>query len=123
MSTFPVVVKVDNFGGQLMSGMYVTYSFVASQSENCLMIPIQCVRYITDEAGNPATVVFVQAAQKPDNAVTLSAEAQVDLPEGYYAVPVVTGLSDTYSIEITEGLQEGDTVFTNYETQQSNSWG
>ncbi len=123
MSTFPVIVKVDNFSGQLMSGMYVTYSFVASQSDDCLMIPIQCVRYINDENGNPVTVVFLQAQEKPENAVTLGPEAQADLPEGYYAVPVTTGLSDTYNIEITEGLNEGDVVFTNYETEQGDSWG
>lgn len=122
MSTFPAVVKVDNAGGQLMSGMYVTYSFVASQSDDCLMIPIQCVRYVNDEEGNPMTVVFLQADQKPDNAVTLSSEAQADLPEGYYAVPVTTGLSDTYNIEITSGLQEGNMVFTNYETEQGDSF-
>ena len=122
MSTFPVIVKVDNPSGQLMSGMYVTYSFVASQSDNCLMIPIQCVRYINDEAGSPVTVVFLQAAQKPENAVTLGPEAQTDLPDGYCAVPVTTGLSDTYNIEIVEGLNEGDVVFTNYETNQGDSW-
>lgn len=122
MSTFPAIVKVDNSGGQLMSGMYVTYSFVASESDDCLMIPIQCVRYINDEDGNPATVVFLQADQKPENTVTLSSEAQTDLPDGYYAVPVTTGLSDTYNIEITSGLQEGDMVFTNYETQQGDSF-
>jgi len=123
MASFPAIVKVDNAGGQLMSGMYVTYSFVASQSDNCLVIPIQCVRYISDENGEPATVVFLQAEQKPDNAVTLGAEAQADLPDGYYAVPVSTGLSDTYNIEITEGLNDDDVVFTNYETEQSNSFG
>lgn len=123
MATFPAIVKVDNMGGQLMSGMYVTYSFVASQSDNCLLVPIQCVRYINDENGTPVTVVFLQAGQKPDNAVTLGAEAQTDLPEGYYAVPVTTGLSDTYNIEITEGLQEGDMVFTNYVTDQGDSFG
>lgn len=122
MSTFPVIVKVDNFSGQLMSGMYVTYSFVASQSDNCLMIPIQCVRYINDEDGTPMTVVFLQAEQKPENAVTLTPEAEADLPEGYYAVPVTTGLSDTYNIEIVGGLNEGDMVFTNYETNQGDSY-
>jgi hypothetical protein len=105
-----------------MSGMYVTYSFVASQSDNCLMIPIQCVRYVNDENGDPMTVVFLQADQQPGNAITLSSEAQADLPDGYFAVPVTTGLSDTYNIEIISGLQEGDMVFTNYETEQGDSY-
>lgn len=122
MSTFPAIVKVDNAGGQLMTGMYVTYSFVASQSDNCLIVPIQCVRYINDESGTPVTVVFLKADKKPDNAITLGEEAKADLPEGFYAVPVKTGLSDVYNIEIIEGLKDGDVVFTNYETNQSDSF-
>jgi multidrug efflux pump subunit AcrA (membrane-fusion protein) len=122
MATFPATVKVDNASGQLMSGMYVAYSFVASQSDNCLVIPIQCVRYINDESGSPVTVVCLQADQQPENTVTLGEEAAADLPEGFYAVPVTTGLSDTYNIEITGGLNEGDMVFTNYETNQGDSF-
>jgi HlyD family secretion protein len=122
MSTFPAIVKVDNTNGQLMSGMYVTYSFVASQSDNCLTIPIQCVRYVNDEKGLPATVVFLKADKRPDNAITLGADVQADIPEGFYAVPVTIGLSDIYNVEIIEGLTDGDVVFTNYETNQSDSF-
>ena len=37
----------------------------------------------------------------------------LNIPEGYYPVPVVTGIADKYNIEIKEGLVEGDTVFQN----------
>lgn len=47
VATFPAVVKVDNPDGLLMSNMYVSYSFVASQSDNCLTVPIQAVKYVT----------------------------------------------------------------------------
>jgi len=119
ISTFPAIVKVENSSGQLMSGMYVTYSFVASQSDNCLVIPIQCVRYVNDENGEPATVVFLQRDSAPENAVTL--DSSVEIPDGFYAVPVKTGLSDTYNVEITEGLTDGDVVFTNYNKDQADS--
>jgi HlyD family secretion protein len=122
MATFPAVVKVDNSGGGLMTGMYVTYSFVASQSDNCLVVPIQCVRYVNDETGTPVTVVFLKADRKPDDAINLGEEAKADIPEGFYAVPVKTGLSDIYNIEIIEGLNDGDVVFTNYETDQGDSF-
>ncbi|MPM03278.1 hypothetical protein SDC9_49543 [bioreactor metagenome] len=121
ISTFPAVVKVENSSGQLMSGMYVTYSFVASQSDDCLVIPIQCVRYVNDENGEPATVVFLQRDSAPENAVTL--DSSVEIPDGFYAVPVKTGLSDTYNVEITEGLTDGDVVFTNYNKDQADSMG
>ena len=47
VATFPAIVKVDNPDGLLMSNMYVNYSFVASQSDNCLNVPIQAVKYVT----------------------------------------------------------------------------
>lgn len=47
VATFPAVVKVDNPDGSLMSGMYVSYSFVASQSDNCLTVPVQAVKYVS----------------------------------------------------------------------------
>ena len=47
VATFPAVVKVDNPDGSLMSGMYVNYSFVASQSDNCLTVPVQAVKYVS----------------------------------------------------------------------------
>lgn len=47
VATFPAVVKVDNPDGSLLSGMYVSYSFVASQSDNCLTVPVQAVKYVS----------------------------------------------------------------------------
>lgn len=47
MAVFPAVVKVDNPEGLLMSNMYVSYSFVASESSDCLVVPIQAVKYVT----------------------------------------------------------------------------
>ena len=47
VATFPAVVKVENPDGSLMSGMYVNYSFVASQSDNCLTVPVQAVKYVS----------------------------------------------------------------------------
>ena len=34
--------------------------------------------------------------------------------DGYWPVPVVTGLDDSYNVEIKEGLEEGQVVFVNY---------
>lgn len=111
-STFPVVITVDNYDGMLMSGSYVDYSFAASQSDNCLLIPIQCVRYIDTGEGVSSSVVFVRADEQPENAIDLGDSFGEEIPEGFWAVPVETGLSDTYHVEITSGLEEGAEVFT-----------
>lgn len=122
MTNYPVTLTVDNYDGTLLQGMWLDYSFVTSQSDNCIVIPIQCVKSITDAEGNAIQVVFLQADSKPENAV------DVELPEpapgetrqypteaeGYYPVPVETGLNDQYNVEITSGLNEGDVVFNSY---------
>ena len=122
MTNYPVTLTVDNYGGSLISGMWLDYSFVASQSDDCMMVPMQSVKYVSDANGDTYSVVFIQADSKPDNTVEL------DIPEtqpgempsypteadGFYSVPVETGLSDTYNIEITSGLNGDETVFVQY---------
>lgn len=129
MTNYPVTLEVDNYDGSLLEGMWLSYSFVTSQSDNCIVVPMQSVKYVSLDDGETASVVFIQADSKPDNAVEL------DIPEpmpgetpsypseadGYYAVPVTTGLSDNYNVEIKEGLAGGETIFVNYYVQQA--WG
>jgi len=114
-SYFPAVVRVDNPNGDLMSGMFVDYSLVASQSDDTLLVPVQSVQY-TDIG----TLLFVKSETRPENAVdpeTLS----IEVPEGFYAVPVKVGLSDNASAEILEGVAEGTEVFTQYMTDSGSS--
>ncbi len=129
MTNYPVTLTVDNYGGSLISGMWLDYSFVASQSDDCMMVPMQSVKYVSDANGDTYSVVFIQADSKPDNTVEL------DIPEpqpgempsypteadGFYPVKVETGLSDTYNIEITSGLNGDETVFVQfYNNNQTN---
>ena len=122
MTSYPVTLEVDNSAGTLLAGMWLDYSFVASQSDNCIVVPMQSVKYISLEDGSTASVVFVQADERPENALDIEIppveEGQTPTyptPEdGYYPVPVVTGLDDSYNVEIKEGLEEGQVVFVNY---------
>lgn len=122
MTNYPVTLEVDNFDGTLLEGMWLSYSFVTSQSDNCIVVPMQSVKYVSLEDGETASVVFIEAESKPENAV------DIDIPEvapgetptyptqaeGFYPVPVETGLSDNYNVEITSGLEGGENVFVNY---------
>ena len=122
MTTYPVTLTVDNYTGSLISGMWLDYSFVASQSDDCIMVPMQSVKYVSDANGDTYSVVFIQADSKPDNAVDL------DIPEtrpgemptyptaadGYYPVKVETGLNDAYNVEIKSGLNGDETVFVQF---------
>lgn len=122
MTSYPVTLTVDNYTGSLISGMWLDYSFVASQSDDCIMVPMQSVKYVSDANGDTYSVVFIQADSKPDNAVDL------DIPEtrpgemptyptaadGYYPVKVETGLNDAYNVEIKSGLNGDETVFVQF---------
>ena len=129
MTGFPVTLTVDNYDGSLLEGVWLDYSFVASQSDDCIVVPMQSVKYVSDENGETASVVFIKADSKPENTVA------IDIPptepgatplypsesEGFYPVPVTTGLSDNYNVEIKEGLTGDEEVFVNYYVEQA--WG
>jgi hypothetical protein len=121
VASYPMTISVDNAAGTVVNGSNVNYSLVASQNDNCLILPIQCVKYVQMEDGSTNTVVFVQADSKPDAAIDLPTWPD-DVPsDGFYAVPVETGISDDNNIEIKSGADEGTTVFT--AKQVTNSWG
>lgn len=224
VAAFPAVVLVDNPDGMLMTNSYVDYTFVASQSDNCLIVPIQAVMNVTlagedgmmgggddfmfddggfmfdggdmvfpeggddfdipegeddilpegdtlpeggdmesaepvegeldpsvggviidDNAVPQAMVVSVSsgmmsssrgpsAFQRPGSVTVCFVKGEPDeraieadegwnMPEGFFAVIVETGLSDSYNVEIKSGLYEGEEVFTGYITDSAYSYG
>ncbi len=172
VATFPATVTVENPEGLLMSGSYMDYTFIASQSDDCLIVPIQAVKNVSlahlqaqdgmaggemvpgeDGAlsegaeaspmsfaaavpdigfgtgsamgpgafggnGSTGTVCFVRG-EGDDRAI--EADPAWEMPEGFFAVIVETGLSDETNVEIKSGLNEGDEVFIGYMTDSA--WG
>ena len=131
MTNYPVTLSVDNFDGSLMDGAWLQYSFVTSESSDCILVPTSAVKYVSDAEGSRQSVVFVKREVRPDDV------PELDLPEvmqgqkpqfpseeeGFYPVIVETGLSDAQNVEITSGIQEGDEVFVNYTvTEYGSSW-
>ena len=127
MTSYPVTLTVDNYDGSLLAGMWLDYSFVASQSDDCLMVPMQSVKYVSDANGETYSVVFIKADVKPENAVeleipeTMPGETpQYPSPEdGFYPVKVEAGLSDNYNVEIKSGLNGDEEVFVNFLVEQA----
>ena len=132
MTTYPVQLEVDNSMGVLTSGSWLNYKLVTSESPECVMVPNQCVKRVTDVNGDIYTVVFVKTDVRPENAIDLPEEdpameggmvdPQNKMPtpeDGFWPVPVTTGISDTYNAEIKEGIEAGTEVFTNRETNES----
>ena len=117
MTSFPVTLTVDNYDGSLLEGVWLDYSFVASQSDDCIVVPMQSVKYVSDENGETASVVFIKVDSKPENTVA------IDIPPTEPgATPLYpSGLSDNYNVEIKEGLTGDEEVFVNYYVEQA--WG
>ena len=95
-TTYPVTVRIDETDG-LRPGMNVDAEIVLSSADDVLAIPSMAVN-----RGN--TVLITSDSPSAVNALDQEA------PDGYVYVQVTTGVSDDSYIEITSGLQEGDTV-------------
>lgn len=127
MTSYPVTLAVDNADNSLISGMWLDYSFVASQSDDCLMVPMQSVKYVSDAEGETYSVVFIRADSEPENMVELDIPQAMpgEIPQypspsdGYYPIPVETGLSDNYNVEIKSGLTGEEEVFVNFYVTQA----
>ena len=119
VATYPMVVSMDNTEGMIQVNSNIQYSLIASQNDNCLVLPIQAVRTVSLEDGSSATVVYV-SGDRPDNALD-GVMADEEIPDGFWAVPVEIGISDNYNVEIKSGVEEGTEVFT--QTQVMEAWG
>ena len=102
---FPTTITIES-NGALSPGIYVTYSITAAEASDVVLAPIAALQQTT--AG---TCLFIQAGTKPDDAVELKAGV---VPDGFYAVPVETGLTSNNYVEIKSGANEGVTVFERY---------
>lgn len=96
-TSYPVTVRIDETDG-LLPGMNVDAVIVIEENDNALSIPSAAVE-------RDDRVLITAASPSAANAL---ADAQA--PEGYVYVQVETGIRSDDYIEITSGLQDGDTV-------------
>ena len=118
VATYPVTISADNSAGTLQVNSYIDYTINASENDNCLVLPLQCVRTVTQEDGTTLNVVFVKG-DRPDNAIETPMLTE-EIPDGFWAVPVEIGISDNFNVEIKSGVEEGTEVFT--QMQSLNGW-
>lgn len=121
VATYPFTIEADNADGTLQINSNINYNLTASQSDNCLVLPIQAVRTVGLEDGTSATVVYLKADSMPDNAIELPYSDET-IPEGFYPVQVEIGIQDNNNVEIKSGVEQGAEVFTQYMTGTATSW-
>lgn len=97
ITSYPATIRITQTDG-LLPGMNVDAEIVLSQAADVLTIPAAAL-----SRGNRVLLT----ADSPSAANALEDQ---EAPEGYVYVQVETGQSDDSYIEITAGLQEGDTV-------------
>ena len=119
VATYPITISADNAEGTLQVNSYVNYTITASENDNCLVLPLQCVRTVSQEDGTTVNVVFVESSQRPENAIDTPTLTE-EIPDGFWAVPVEIGISDNFNVEIKSGVEEGTVVFT--QIQSLNGW-
>jgi HlyD family secretion protein len=116
---FKVVVTLDNPPSALRPGLSATAKIQTAQKKQVLTIPIQAIAERSQkelqEADQSSTSSVTLAASKDEGSATQKVKIQ-----GVFLVrdgkarfePVKTGISGVSDIEITGGLQEGDTIVT-----------
>jgi HlyD family secretion protein len=116
---FKVVVMLDNPPTALRPGLSATAKIQTAEKKQVLTIPIQAIAERSqkelDEAEHPSASGVTLAASKDDGS-----GAQKTKIQGVFVVrdgkarfvPVQTGIAGVTDIEITGGLQEGDSIVT-----------
>jgi len=94
VTNYPVTVTLDETGN-LLPGMNVDGNIILERAENVLVVPVDALM-----RGNR---VYVK-----DETAT---ESQGNIPSGFRAVQVETGLMNDEYVEIVSGLSEGDEVY------------
>jgi multidrug efflux pump subunit AcrA (membrane-fusion protein) len=103
---FPVTIQIAS-AGALSAGVNVSYYFSVGDTEEGVLAPIGALKTTSE-----GTCLFVQADSKPDTAVDLG--DTVEIPDGFYAVPVTTGISNSQYVRILSGVESGETLFLRY---------
>lgn len=103
---FPITVEIPA-NGALSAGVNVSWSIALGDAQEGVLIPLAALK-TTDQG----TCVFVKADSRPDNAIDLE---DVEIPEGFYAVPVEVDTVSSRYARIQSGVDQGAELFTRYE--------
>jgi HlyD family secretion protein len=103
---FPITITIPSQGA-ISAGVNVSYIISVGDAEEGVLAPIAALKNTSE-----GTCLFVKADTRPDNAVDLE---DGTVPDGFYAVPVEVGVSNSQYVRILSGVEEGVEVFTRYQ--------
>lgn len=114
VTTYPVTVVMEEYG-ELIPGMNVDAEIVVSEAKDVLCVPLSAVQrgnmvYVKNEdIKDDQKLPEKENSKMPENKMMNEREKMF---EGYTPVRVKTGISDNNTVEIIEGLYEGQRVAT-----------
>lgn len=103
---FPITVEIPS-AGALSSGVNVSYYITVGDAEEGVLVPVAALK-----KADSGTYVFVKADTRPENAEDLEG---VEIPDGFYAVPVEVGTTSSRYARILSGVEQDVEVFTRYQ--------
>lgn len=103
---FPITITIPA-GGELSAGVNVSYYISVGDTEEGVLAPLDALK--SYEGG---TCLYVKADQRPENALTLE---EGTVPEGFCAVPVEVGSTNSQYARILSGVEQDQEVFTRYQ--------
>ncbi len=114
VTQYPVTVRIDEVG-ELLPGMNVTGEIVIEKAEGVLAIPADAlmrgdVVYVKDASATDTGNTKAEDAEAADQSPKENLFAS-NIPDGFKAVQVETGLTDGDYIEIKSGLTANDEVY------------
>ncbi len=95
VTTYPITVEITEFDDDLLPGMNIDATIIISEVKDVISIPVNAV--------NRGNRVFVKGEKEDEKDMA---------PDGYKTVEVVTGTSNDDYIEIKEGLNVGDVIYS-----------
>ena len=124
VTTYTIEIQIENYG-DLLPGMNVDAEIVVEEADNVIAVPVNSVNrgnivFVKDDGTtheNDVTDIIKGNKDKSGKTDEISVTKEsvptnIDVPDGYRAIQVETGINDTDYIEIKSGLTEKDQVRT-----------
>ncbi len=103
---FPITITIPA-NGELSAGVNVSYYISLGDAGEGVLAPLEALKSYDGGA-----CLYVKAAQRPDNALDLDEGV---VPDGFYAVPVEVGETNSRYARILSGVEQDVEVFTRYQ--------
>lgn len=102
---FPITITIPA-NGELSAGINVSYYISVGDDQEGVLAPLEALK-----SYDGGTCLYVKTDQRPEDALDLE---KGTVPDGFYAVPVEVGTTNSQYARILSGVEQDVEVFTRY---------